>query len=49
MPPIIEIIPPSNIGYRLPILSTKEGTNGTAATEPREYMEAMRPNEAERG
>lgn len=49
MLPTSEITPPSNIGYRLPVLSTREGANGTAATEPSEYMETMRPNKAERG
>ena len=46
---MIEIAAPSNIGYRLPVLSTTEGTNGTAATEPKEYIAAIRPKEAERG
>ena len=47
IPPTIEITPPSNIGYRLPILSTTKGENGAATKEPREYMATMRPNEVE--
>lgn len=49
MAPNIEMTPPSKIGYRLPTLSTMRGTNGMATTEPKEYVAAMRPNEAERG